>query len=320
MLWISPILMLLTAVTGKLLLIDPVFDTANLVLKDAVNTLIVGASHSACAFNPNLFDNAVSAANDGEPIFLTYHKAKTVIEKNEGIKTIVMAFSPLHLSKSQDFNLFSRNAASRNFHMNYFMLIDNEGRKFLDKSSEDFWVAKMKYDFGLPLSYMSDLPLIINHYMDRNNCFSYDFWGGFNRTNGVHLEDDSIIKKTNYYFYDSQHTVLGVSEIAIEHLKKIIELCENKSIQLIMVNTPKHRKYRIRTPLYYHTEYQKFVEKHISDTDKNILYLDFAKVGMEDSMFFDGDHLNKIGSDFFWQNYLVPVLRALKMSHLIKSN
>ena len=66
---------------------------ANFKIKESSRILIVGHSHSECAYNDSLINNVVNFSQSGESYFYTYFKTKKFIEQNPNIQTVLIEFS-----------------------------------------------------------------------------------------------------------------------------------------------------------------------------------------------------------------------------------
>jgi hypothetical protein len=97
----------------------------------------------------------------------------------------------------------------------------------------------------------------------------------------IELEENKEMTKNEY------------SEYQLEYLLKIIELCNNKDVELILFNSPTYnsKKYGDLSLLadYYNTYFS------------NITYLDFSSFVLPDYGYGDIGHLNFKGAEIFSQ-------------------
>lgn len=299
---LSVIVIILCTLFGKYAFIKPVYDLKLFKLEKTIDTLIIGASHAVAALDPQFFMRTESVARNGEPLFFTYYKIKNLLDQNSNVKTLILAFSPVQISKYHDYLFVSGMPECRANLMEYFFLMDDSGRRFFNKLTPEYIIVSAKYDFGIPLSFLDDLRVIGQYYLDRVNYRSYKFWGGYHGVSGVHIEDRIINKKIKYYFYGNDKS-LKESDIAIEHFKKIVRLCSEKSVRLIIVNTPKHEIFRQKTPAFY-TLKHKAVIQEVLEAYPQVTYYDYSNINFPDEYFFDGDHLNKKGGQKFSEIFM----------------
>lgn len=304
---LSVIIIIFSTVIGKSVLIGPVYDAKIFRLDKKIDTLIIGASHAVAALDPQFFAGAESVARNGEPLFFTYYKIKNLLEHNRNIKTLILAFSPVQISKYHDYLFVSGMPECRANLMDYFFLMDDSGRRYFQKFTPEYIMVSAKYDFGLPLSFVDDLRVIGRYYTNRINYRSYKFWGGYHGVSGAHVEERIINKKIKYYFYGNDAS-FKESQTAIEHFKKMVQLCSEKSIRFIMVNTPKHEIFRKKTPAFYNLKHHSIIQE-ILGAYPQVRYYDYSSLYLPDDNFFDGDHLNRKGGQKFSEMFM-NVLKA----------
>jgi hypothetical protein len=186
--------------------------------------------------------------------------------------------------------------------MDYFFLIDDDGRRYFSKFSPEYMIVSAKYDFGLPLSFLDDLRVIGRYYLNQINYRAYKFWGGYHGVFGVHLEERITDKKIRHYFFGNDQA-LKESDIAIEHIKKIVRLCSEKSVRLIIVNTPKHASFQQKIPLFYKLKHAAVIQD-VLNSQPGVTYYDCSGMILPDDHFFDGDHLNNIGGRKFSEMFM----------------
>lgn len=288
---------LVFSVVYKKIVLEPVYESRQYFLNKDTHTIFVGASHAACSFDPKQILGSENIASSGEPIFFTYYKLRKVLADNPQLKRVYLAFGPIHISKYQDINVFATNSNSRNMYLNYFFLLNEKDYRHFTWYNEDFLVARSKFDFGLPLSYLRDLKLIFKLHRGTLTNSSFNFWGGQVLANEVHLEAEFIDKKIKQYFYDGAE-LAGLSPVAIDHFKSIVQLCKEKSVQLTLVRTPIHKSFAGKVPDYYNREYELLVDDILAKSESVILK-DYSDLELKDEFFLDGDHLNAIGSAYF---------------------
>lgn len=288
---------LVVSVAYKKIVLEPVYETQQYFLSKETHTIFVGASHAACSFDPKQIPGSENIARSGEPIFFTYYKLRKVLSDNPQIKRVYLSFGPIHISKYQDINVFDTNSNSRNMYLDYFFLLNEKDYRHFDWYNEDFLVARSKFNFGLPLSYLRDLKLTFKLHRGTLTNSSFNFWGGQILSNEVHLQPEYIDKKIKLYFYAGDELV-GLSPVAIDHFRSIVQLCKEKNVQLMLVRTPLHKSFAGKVPEYYNREYELLVTDILAKSE-NIIMVDYSGLELKDEFFLDGDHLNATGSAYF---------------------
>jgi len=286
---------------GKLL-ISPIYNPDLLKIEAGFTTVIVGASHSEASFHPDYFPRSVIFAESGEPLFYTYYKLKNILRVNRHINRIILAYSPIHLSKYQDNNLFTGSAGARKFLMSNYIFFGDENDKHIDKFSFDYLAGVMKFDLGVPLNYMDDIKHVFQYYIKKDTDRALYIKKGHDRLSGSHLIEKDVKDKADYYFYNNEGDTT-LSEAALDAFDKIVALANKKNIELVIVNTPSHEKFRKYIPAYNLISYRNKINENI----KKIRYFDLSNLNIPDDEFYDGDHLNEQGSIRF-SKYLKTLL------------
>jgi ribosomal protein L24E len=282
----------------------PVYFDKNLKIDKEIDTIVIGASHSACAFDDKNIDNLIIVAKSGEPVFFTSYKLKKILDQNANIKKVIWTFSESSISKTQDRRVVLGEKGTRDLFFMYFSLLDENGKSYLKRLSGDFLIANIKYSFGVPLSYMRDWKLYAKYYFKKIDYFDFDFSGGSECNHEGFYLDDSRIKKTikRQFYYGPNQFKFKCSDIAIDHIYKILQLCKKRQIKLFIYKTPHHKKYIEKIPKYYKDEYDHLISQ-IKLKHPEIHYTDNRDLTFPDNHYQDGDHLNKIGKAYYFKFY-----------------
>jgi len=156
-------LIILASIIGKYFFVGPVYNPALFKFEDSTKTVIIGASHSATSMDTDYIEGALNVAMSGEPLYFSYYKAKALLKNNPQIKDVIVAISPIHVAQYSDKYLFQGNAGSRSSAMSYYYLIDDLSDPLINKLSSDNIIAYLKFHWGLPFNYMSDLKVVVNY-------------------------------------------------------------------------------------------------------------------------------------------------------------
>ena len=203
----------------------------------------------------------------------SYLKIKTIVENFKPKKIIIPISSHNIFSDIEKRWLFSQPHFESRF-AKYFPLMGLEELKLFLYSKE--------------ISYASSFQKTFKEIL-KNTIIGNIYYGRFNINNLDNLKKaiSKLDDKTN-----RNYTLLA--EVELNYFKKIIKLCNNSNIDLIVINTPKHKMYN------------KFYEKRITvfnDLMKNefsdIIYYDYTNLIFDNSCFTDLMHLNNKGSSFF---------------------
>jgi len=235
--------------------------------------IFIGDSSFEQGINPNIIENSLNLSESASSMVYSYLKIKTIVENFKPKKIIIPISSHNIFSDIEKRWLFSQPHFESRF-AKYFPLMGLEELKLFLYSKE--------------ISYASSFQKTFKEIL-KNTIIGNIYYGRFNINNLDNLKKaiSKLDDKTN-----RNYTLLA--EVELNYFKKIIKLCNNSNIDLIVINTPKHKMYN------------KFYEKRITvfnDLMKNefsdIIYYDYTNLIFDNSCFTDLMHLNNKGSSFF---------------------
>lgn len=128
-------------------------------------------------------------------------------------------------------------------------------------------------------------------------------WGGYYPSNNSNL-NDSIINCAILRHY---HNNPKYSTLQIKYLIKIIDLCKECKIDIIIVNTPLHTRYSKMIPIDFKNKFTDILRSISED----IIHVDGNGLELDDTCFGDGDHLNKKGAQIF-TNHTISIMNKTK--------
>jgi len=253
--------------------------------------LIMGDSHAQAGFNPSLIKGAINIAHYDESYLFSYYKLKKISRYNNNIETIILSFSYHNLSGYfEEFNneRFSSSAIS------YLSYLDTEG--LLAFSGNDYF-KMIKMYFHKVRHDISKLLLLKNG--RHSSLEDIEPWGGFHISNRNNLETPVLNKAILKHYHSPQQFSIN----QIKYLNKIVKYCHESNIDLILVHTPKHYKYKECVTEDFKIEYNNTINSFFN----KVTFIDGLNYELTNSDFGDFDHLNSSGANIF-------------TSHLIKIN
>ncbi len=236
--------------------------------------LIVGDSHVQRAINPKYFADAQNIAQTAETYVASYWKLKYILNKVK-IDTVILGFAHHNISAFNDKKFVNEEAASGHFARLYAI---QEFHK-LDKIPVN-WLEFYKI-------YFRNMLLIpkTNHHLQ--------FIGGFNKSKKSNVKDYQ--GAINKHFYTGKKEIAS-SNTAIEHLHKIIDLCQQYKATLILLDAPVHTHYYNLIPAKFLSLYE--TEK-IKAIQKGAFAIEKATSKYDDELYLNANHLNTKGANRF---------------------
>lgn len=269
---------------------------SNFELNERPKYLMLGHSHSACAYNDTIISDFINLSDLGESYFYTFIKLKKILEQNQSIETIFLEYSNNQLYKVMDEWIWGHEKMNYRY-TKYSSYMNIKEHMVLFRNNPIYFIGS----FSRSLRYKLEFFL----FNSSNNISSL---GGFkpNKNN---------IKKEDFEKY--RHTAIevqseNISEKNIEYLIKIIEYCKNNNLKMVLLRSPNLISYN------NHIEYNRLLKNEFSDID----YFDLKKFPLKYIHFSDGQHLNingaKLISEWFESSLTKDFIKNQKQKKIIQ--
>ena len=245
-----------------------------------IDFLFLGDSHIACGVIDSLIPNSFNLSKMSEPYYYTYHKLKFVTRKSR-IKKIILANSYHNFSSYYD-EFINGNLSSVMPHKLFFCLEFSEQLRVL------YWNRK-KLLLVLKKIFLSSYHQFYNLEEEKNDYWLYD---GYNNPFVEGKADSINIQDRILFQFYKQEKVAGFADLNIVYLNKIIDLCQEKNIEIDFINTPLHPFYVKIVPNIFKSKLNEFLAKN----DINII--DLEGLNLSDSCYDPGgDHVTIKGAE-----------------------
>lgn len=241
-------------------------------------SLILGHSQAECAFNDSLIGGCRNFAQSGESYFYTYYKAKRLLEANPQIETVFLSFSNNQVRKAIDGWIY-QSTYLNNKGPRYAPFYSIEDRAFLLSINPGGYL-KME---GLGLKKNLHFLLLkkpAGSYVKKLK------WGGYLSLKVNKLDSLAAVRTRTPHNADTT-----VSVYNIRYLKKIIGLCKQHDVRLVLVRSPLHSSF----PAENETQFQAMLQREL----KEVPFLDFKDFPLGNEEFADEQHLNRQGAAKF---------------------
>jgi hypothetical protein len=227
-----------------------------------------------------------------EPYILTFWKLKKIF--NSIIPdTLIIGFAPHNISQFNDLKFSNETWSVEMFKRSYPIQEFNKISNQIPVDFPTFYRTLWKETAFYPKS---------NH---------VNFIGNYFNSNKTDTGDFEAAIKRHYY---QNETKLNVSDIAVTYLDSIIELCEAKNIELVLVCNPVQKEYLNNIPA-------SIMDQFIDLSDRyDFNHTVYSKISetYPDSLFLDSDHLNANGAEKFTRDLIeyinssTPTKKALE--------
>ena len=251
-----------------------------LTISKDITRVFMGDSNIECAINDSLITNSINVAQSGEAYLYTYIKLKSLLECNNQIQTIFLGFSYVDLLKDTEEKwLFNEG----------FVIERTAAYSYLMNYPEKYLIVKNNpkaYFRGLMKSIISNSRTFINSFSSEDGRIQN--FGGYEYLVRDKLQEEI---KINQLVNEKPHEKALIQE---KYLIMISQLCQQKSIKLVLLNTPKHKSYFSNDRI---SAEQIWLSVRNSLSGDSLL--DLSTLAYPDSYYGDIIHLNYIGAKVF---------------------
>jgi hypothetical protein len=262
------------------------YKLSKIKIENDINTVAIGDSHIQTSINPSIVSGCINLSRYGESYYYAYYKLKAILRDNNGITSVIIGFS--------DHNI-NMNRQDRSTTMpQYYILIDDGTINKLVYPSITFAFNYLKYKIGVPLFVYEDLDIRYLTLLGKLQPAQAPYSGQFYMSEKTIL-DRNITRDKIEHHYNKNKQYSGLSDFMLEYLKKIADMCFEKNIKLFLLATPLHHSYSDEIPEQARYDFDKSVLS-ILELRKNVYFIDFRKIRLEDSFFGDADHVNAAGA------------------------
>jgi len=208
----------------------------------SINKLIVGDSHTQASINDKLILNSKNISQKLEGLLLTYYKLKMLLPNNHQVDTIFLGIGYHNFSNYKHEFQNSPEVISW-----YFFIMPRDAQITLLTESKDIFPVLQK----IIIEGSENWVCSVNE---------YEFLGGYEPySTPIKLSDATVDRRISHLFYvDGNETDLFEENIL--YFGKIVELCKEMNIKLILLNTPMHAGYKQKVPFKFINEFNRIVK------------------------------------------------------------
>lgn len=232
--------------------------------------LCVGDSHA----QPIKLNSGPTIARGGDPFLISVLTVKRLMQyRKHNIRDVYLTVGP------QSFSSLPESRISEDFE-DWFSA---NGRRIANRLSLSDYLNLSKFDVPVLQHFRYELSLT-----NKGVTEQAAIWNGAFRQN-------ADIRAKNHRVANSK----WFEEIGFQkkHLEQLIELCEDRNVNLFLVGTPLHSSYRSRVEKTSWKKYKSFLHS-LDVRHSNVHYLSYEEELLPDSLFRDSDHLNSLGGEF----------------------
>ncbi len=250
---------------------------ANFRLKKNIHSIILGHSHSACAYNDSIIPNFKNLSQSGESYFYTFQKLQKLVSFNPQIKTVYFEFSNNQIDTSMERWTFNDPFLSSRLII-YEPFLNFHEKKFLLKKN--------------PFGYIKAFSLSTKKILERIAKKKYNY---INILGGYEQNFKSLVKLHLLQLKGSKiiESNKQISKTNLYYLKRIINFLNQQKIKFYLIRSPIHQSsfFRGNEKLF-----QRIILNYLKCEHH---FIDFANFTLTEDNYYDLDHLNFKGSLVF---------------------
>ncbi len=256
-------------------------------MKTKINIIALGDSHASTGFDPRVFNTAFNFSSYGENYIYNYYKLKYILKTNNRIKIVILPI---------DLHTFSTWRAERFLYDFYWIKYVDYWELGLKKNELIRFIGK--YITGKLFPYIGKFETIFKlkpQKTTKTNKNKTIVFQGFVIKKGVFNKkrEKRTKQRIHLHFYKQK----PFDQTVTEYFKKILQLCSENKIRLVLVKYPVSKIYYKYASNKVQTEgfYKKILS--MTKTFNNIEILDLQKLFFKNDTYFDDpDHLNERGA------------------------
>ena len=246
--------------------------------------VFAGNSTVECSIDDRLIDHSINIAQAGEAYLYSYAKIKALLKQNEQIRYVFISYSyaDLLFEKEETWLLSDYFMVEKVQYYHY--LLDKQEKELLIKSNPAAYLR------GVIKSIVKSFETVARSFTTEGHGNSIPNFGGYKRLERDKLNVDPDIET-------GENEKVRQSSNQIRYLRMISELCQQRSVKLVLLNPPKHQSYNGNVDPDIK---QLWLDvRHSLPADS---LLDLSGFLMPDSCFGDLSHLNYRGAKVFSQH------------------
>ena len=242
-------------------------------LPAGVTTIVMGDSHAELAIDDRHWPQAINLANTSESFLFTYYKLQPLLAHNPQIRRVYLSYGYHSLSGYYDEVLSGKPA--KDVATRYFYILPAPVRQHLLLSNRNALLLTLR-NIGL-----NGIKNLVAHKKPMLGQYENDFLAST-------MVPEAMIRRVKSQFYQDGK-LIPFSENNISYLQRIVRLCKERHVDLVMLSTPVHPAYEARVPETYKQKYREVAQ--------GLTLREFHNLLLPDNSFApDGDHVSALGA------------------------
>jgi hypothetical protein len=245
--------------------------------KTNIHRVILGHSHSQCAYDDSKLNKTWNFSGSGESYLYTLAKVNYLLEKQPQVQEYYIEFSNNHINSGMQSKMWGDSYINTHYSWAYPHLGLNE-HALIATNNPMGWIKSWSFNSKRSLEYIIE-----------RNWQNTEELGGYLALNKYKV--DSLLKfGSPFEGYDWHDTIPCMANI--QCLEKIIETIIQAGKKVTLIRSPLHSVYPGRIN---EKQYQRILRQHFAQ----ITFLDYVNFPLTNREFGDLGHLNMEGATRF---------------------
>jgi hypothetical protein len=250
-------------------------------LSEDISIVFSGDSYVECAVDDNIVGHSINIAESGEAYLYSYVKLKSLIDNNKNIKVVFLGFSygDVLMEKEIDWLFSDQFVIEKVQHYNY-LLSSSEKALLFNRNPQAYLKGVVKS------VYYNLVAVLKSYYSSRSGRKLINF-GGYK-----YLVRDKLQVDPGIELYKS--VPVEKSAVQEKYLGLISDLCRDKSVRLVLFETPKYKTYNMNVD-----DNVRQIWLNVRNSFPGDSLLNLSEFTLPDSCYGDLTHVNYRGARIF---------------------
>jgi hypothetical protein len=245
-------------------------------LTSSIRDIYIGDSRIELAINDSMLPHSLNLGESSESFYYSYYKLAKILKNTPTIRRVFLGIG--HHSISSYYDRFVDGHFSAAVAPRYFNLLPRgEQARILSANSGQF----LKFMHNYIVEGLSKLSAKNEHVQAGSLSNPFVQSQAF---------ETSMDKRAQFQYYTNKK-LNGFSDENMEYLQRMIRLCNERNVEIILLGCPQHPYYTQRIPETYLQKLSEVIRR------EPVRYIDLSAIVLNENGYApDGDHVSREGS------------------------
>ncbi len=273
---------LLSLYSGYLTLTGILLSNNNLYkLPTSKTTLLLGDSHTADGVIDSSLTHLVNLSHPADAYLYSYRKLTKILAANPHINTVIIGIGSHNIQQFMEHEFLYKNGYTQEKIRNYYQIMTVEDFSFLLRKTPD-QVIKGLVSIPKIKSTVTN-KILFSHGTATLHDLNIGSYSYLKTVIDINKNKTGVQNRIN-----NKEDLLATSQWQIDYLQKMVQLCQQKNIRILLLRMPEHKLFRKPN--------EQIFQSFLAHNYPQLPFIDLINLPLADSCFFDMDHLNYHGA------------------------